>query len=529
MLFHRLSSLLYLKWRQSWLASFIWTVSLVAVTVVVASAFTELFKSDQERNALSQTMENPAMTAMVGPGYGLDDYTNGAMMAHEMLLFTAIVFAIMSILLITKLTRKEEEEGKFELIRSLPVGRLSSLSSAVILVSALNIFIGAVIAVSLSVGNLDGFSVEGSVLYGFTLAAAGLVFTGVAAVVAQLTETSRSTLGLSIGIMLIAYLVRAIGDVSNETLSRISPLGLILRTEVYVNNYWWPVMFTVLIYIILTLLAFYLHSYRDVGAGLLPSKPGRKEASKLLRSPLGLILRLQRTTIISWLVALLLLGISYGSIFGDIESFFEGNDMLQQLLGDSTEYTMTEQFTTLLMVIMSIFATIPAVISFLKIRGEEKKERNDHLLTTGISRHKLFYYYLGIAIVIGIAGLFIAIYGLWASSVTVMEEPIPLTNLIKAGFSYIPAMLSIIMLATVLYGLLPKWTSLVWAYVVFSFFTVYLGGLMDIPEWLSNLSSFAHIPQIPVEDFAATPLIIITIISIAGIICGQVAYRNRDA
>ena len=36
---------------------------------------------------MAETMKNPAVTVMLGPGYGLDN-TDGAMMSHFMLLYS---------------------------------------------------------------------------------------------------------------------------------------------------------------------------------------------------------------------------------------------------------------------------------------------------------------------------------------------------------------------------------------------------------------------------------------------------------
>lgn len=77
-------------------------------------------------------MRNPAVTAMFGHGYGLDNYTFGAIMAHQMLLFTALAVAIMSILTVIRHTRGDEDSGRIEMLRSLPVGRLSNLSATLV-------------------------------------------------------------------------------------------------------------------------------------------------------------------------------------------------------------------------------------------------------------------------------------------------------------------------------------------------------------------------------------------------------------
>ena len=74
------------------------------------------------------------------------------------------------------------------------------------------------------------------------LGATGIFFAAVTAVFAQLSENSRGTIGLSFTVLGFAYLIRAIGDAGNETLSWFSPLGWVLGSEVYVNNYWWPIL-----------------------------------------------------------------------------------------------------------------------------------------------------------------------------------------------------------------------------------------------------------------------------------------------
>ena len=63
--------------RQDRIRIPVWLISLCVITFVVANAFTNLYSSEQSRQAIAETMMNPAMTAMVGQGYGLDNYTTG--------------------------------------------------------------------------------------------------------------------------------------------------------------------------------------------------------------------------------------------------------------------------------------------------------------------------------------------------------------------------------------------------------------------------------------------------------------------
>lgn len=150
----------------------------------------------------------------------------------------------------------------------------------------------------------------------------------------------------------MAYLIRAIGDVSNEVLSWLSPFGWVTQADVYSSNNWLPVMIMLGTSVILIIIANYLNAVRDMGAGFLPSKPGRKQASVLLQSPLGLGLRLQRTGLIAWAIGMFVMGASYGSVLGDLEAFFAGSEEMQNTLVAAEGYTLTEQFIPMLMMVM---------------------------------------------------------------------------------------------------------------------------------------------------------------------------------
>lgn len=506
----------------------IWLISLAALIFATALSFTDLYATQQERQVIAETMKNPAMTAMVGPGYGLENYTEGAMMAHQMLLFTAVAVAIMSILLVARHTRADEEDGHIEMIRSLPTGRLSTLNAAIAVICGTNIMLAIIIGLGLSILNIESMDLQGSLLYGAALGATGIFFTALTAVFAQLSESSRGTIGFSFATLGVAYLIRAIGDVGNETLSWFSPLGWILGAQVYVNNYWWPIYLTVGVALLLILLAFYLNAIRDVGSGFLPSKPGRKHASSFLQSPLGLTLRLQRTGLIAWAIGVFLLGVSYGSVLGDIESFFEDIEMMEELLPEVEGFSLTEQFITMLMSIMAMFSVIPALMAMLKLSGEERKKRTEHLLSRVVSRARLMGSSLIVSIATSFVMLSLAAIGLWSASAVVMEDVISFGMLYGAALVYLPALWIMIGITVLLIGILPRATSFIWLYLLYSFVVVYLGGLLQFPEWMRNLSPYGHIPQLPVEEINFITISLLVVIAVVLVITGFIGYAKRD-
>ncbi|MBM7553126.1 ABC transporter permease [Thalassobacillus pellis] len=506
----------------------IWLLALIGATLLVVNAFATLYSSQPKRQSMADTMMNPAMTAMVGPAYGIENYTIGAMLAHQMLLFTAVVVGIMNILLITRHTRAEEEDGRVELVRALPSGKLSNVTAAITVISGANVLLGLLTALGLIAMGVDSIGVEGSFLYGLSLSATGIFFAGLTAVFAQLCETARSAIGWSMAVLLIAYMTRAIGDVSSEALSWTSPFGWIVRTETFVNNIWGPVLLTFGAGVVLIGLTFYLNSIRDVEAGFLPSKPGRKKASPLLLSRIGLPFRLQRTALISWAVGMLVLGASYGSVLGDLESYFSEIEIMQEMLAQVKGVSMTEQFLTMLMAVLAMISTIFPMMAVLKLKGEENKGRTEHVLGRAISRNRLLGSYLVLAVFFSFLMVSLSAIGLGGAGISVMEDGLSFSTFYNSAVVYLPAMWVMLSVCVLIIGWAPRLSGLAWLYLIYSFIVVYLGSLFQFEEWVEKLTPFGHIPDMPVEDVSWPVLAALTAIAVVVTTIGFIGYNKRD-
>jgi ABC-2 type transport system permease protein len=527
-LFDGTVTLMRFIWRRDRIRIPVWLLSFAVVSMLTAVAFTDLYQNAAERQAIAETMKNPAMTAMVGPGYGLDNYTEGAMMSHQMLLMTAVVAGLMSILLVTRHTQSDEEDGRIELIRSLPVGRLSNLQSVLLVLFIVNILLAATTGLGLYVLGIDSMDLEGSLLYGAALGATGLFFAALTAVFAQLSQNSRNTIGLSVMVLLFAYALRAIGDIGTEALSWTSPLGWVLRSEVYVRNIWWPVWLTVAAAFLLSLLALYLNSIRDLGSGFLPARTGKSHASPLLQSPFGLAVRQQRTTLVAWAFGIFLIGASYGSVLGDLESFFADVEIMQEFLAAAPGNSVTEQFIPMLMSVMAIIGTIPVLLAVLKLKGEEKNNRLEHFLSRAVSRNRLLGSYVLVSLFTGFVMLSLAGLGLGLVGNAMMEEGLPLGLFYEAAVVYLPAAWVMTGFAAALIGWAPKATGIVWLYLVFSFAVVYLGALFQFPGWAEKATPFGYIPQLPVEEQDFSALAALTAIAIVLLLAGFIGFNRRD-
>ncbi|MFD1447752.1 ABC transporter permease [Oceanobacillus profundus] len=512
--------------RQNRLKLLLWLVGLIAVTLATAVAYPDIYLDEQSRAAFVLTMENPAMIAMLGVGY--EDYaTIGSLFAHEMLLFTTIAVAIMNILLVGRSTRADEEDGRVELIRSLPVGRLAYLNGAAIVAVVTNVLVAVLIGTGILLLDIDGMAVQGAYLYGATLGATGLVFAGFTALFAQLAETSRGSTMLSFGTLIAAYLVRASGDVSSEALSLVSPLGWTVRTEVFVENHWWPVYVMLAVAVVLGLVAFYLNAIRDLESGFIPERAGKWSASVFLQTTMGLAFRLQRTNLIAWAIGIFLLSASFGAILGDLEVYFSDNEFVQAFLAEG-DNSMMEQFIVLLMAIMALISTVPVVMTVLKLKSEENKHLTENYYSRAVSRSRVLGSYVCLSMIASFVMQALVATGLWSVGVMVVDDALAFDTTFASALVYLPAMWILIGLAVFFIGIAPKAASFTWLYVIFGFVVIYLGDILDFPEWLNNLSAFHHTPQIPTEDMDFMRVLILVGIAIVLTVIGFVGYNRRD-
>lgn len=505
-----------------------WTGALMLLTVGTAASFADLYPSQATRQGVAQTMNTPAGLAMTGPSHYLADYDVGSMMGHQMLGFTAILVALMSVLMIARHTRTEEETGRAELVRATVVGRHAHMTAALAVTAVANVALGAILALSLGALGIEGLGWGGSALYGAAHAAVGLAFAGVAAVTVQLTQHSRGASGMALAVVGIAYVLRAAGDVGAGVLSWVSPIGWAQATYVYVDNRWWPLLLAVALTALLTATAYVLSTWRDVGAGLRPPRAGRSAASAALVRPVGLALRLHRGMLIGFGLALLLLGVAYGSILGQAEQMLANVGAMQKAVAEIGGASLAESFASLVMVVIAIVASIYVVLAAQRLRSEENDGRAEPVLATGLSRTRWVASHLAVAMVGGAVVLLLAGLGFGAAGAITTDDPGLLPKLLGAALAYVPAVWVTAGVAAALFGLLPRAAALAWLVPSYAFVAGYLGRVLQFPEWMRDLSPFGHVPQLPADDLTLAPLIVLTVVAAALIAVGVTAFRRRD-
>jgi len=61
-----------------------------------------------------------------------------------------------------------------------------------------------------------------------------------------------------------------------------------------------------------------------------------------------------------------------------------------------------------------------------------------------------------------------------------------------------------------------------------SFFVVYLGELLQLPDWVEKLTPYGHIPAIPLDEVNYGVLAVMAGIGIILSVAGAYGFRRRD-
>jgi len=506
----------------------IWTILLAGFIIYMPFLYEGMYPTLADRMAAAAMMSNPAIVAIVGPSTG--SYSLAALITQEILLISLLAIAIMNILLINRHTRVDEELGRLELIRSFPVSSTAILTAVLVVAAGANLLIGGLVAIGFALSGVYSVTVTGSVLFGVILAVTGWLFATITAVCAQLFSTAKGASGYAFIVLLGLYLVRAVGDIGGNFLSYLSPLGLVLQSAPFVENRWWPVIVVFLIAEICGGIAFYLISNRDLGQGIIPAKAGPCEAKPSLLSTDGLAWRLQRGSLMGWVIGSFIIGSAYGAVIGEVETYIGDNDMIQMLLASTSDTgaSMIYQFIPFLVMFLTIVLLIPMIAPLLKLAGEEKRNLSEHLLSRVVSRGNLLKSYWQISMVASVILLFAGGFGFWLTGTIFLVEPITFATMLATTMAFLPAAWLLIGITVVLLGWLPKIAGLANLVIAFMFFISFFGAMLSLPQFILNLSPLTHIPSLPIDDFSVTSFIVMTVLATILMIVGFIGYNKRD-
>lgn len=524
-------TLLALVLRRDRVRLVIWVAAIAALVLVSAASIKGLYPNPESLATYSALAGgNAAVVVQAGPGYGLDAPTVGAVLMNETSIWAIILVGLMSIFMVTRHTRAEEESERAELLRATVLGRHAAGVSTMAGVLLANLAVAVVVVVGLVVAGLD---TAGSLAFGATLVGAGLVFAGITLVTAQVAATSRAATGLALVVLGASFVLRAVGDVramgdGGSILSWLSPIGWAQAIRAFADERWWVLLLPTTATVGLLVAASVLAARRDFGSGLLPDRVGRAGAGPLLASPLGLAARLQRGALIGWAAGVAVLGVFYGVITSEAEQMVVDNPDIAQFLAQAGGASITDSFLAVAVLMIGLLAAGYTVAAVLRLHSEETAGRIDPLLATPTSRpawasSHLVVAGVGMIVVLTIGGL-----GLGVGAAAALAEPGRILQMAGAALAMAPAVAVLGALAFALACVTPRWSLLAWLGVAVAVVVGLFAEVLDLPQWVRDISPLQHVPPLPAADLTIAPLVALGLVAAALVVTGLVGVRHRD-
>ena len=501
----------------------VWVAALVLSSVSSVQATIDLYPDAASRaEAAAGINDNPALVAIYGP---LADVTSvGSLATFKLLLLGGVFVAMLCSVLVRRHTRLEEESGRAELLASTVVGRHALLAAAVTEAVLAAVVSGVLTAVGNTAAGLDA---GGSLAFGLAWTGLGLAGAGVTALCCQLTASSRTAGGLVALVLGAGYVLRAVGDLSAGWVSWLSPFGWATQLRPYGDERWWVLALPVLLALATLAGAVALADRRDVGAGLLPDRPG--SARGTMGSVTALTLRLHRGSAVAWGLGILALGAVMGGIapgVADLAGSAEVQDMLRRTGGAGA---LVDAFLATEISFLAVGVTAFAVAAVVRASGEETEGRTESVLATATSRSAV----LGAVGLVALAGPVVLMlgFGLGASLTYGAQQDgvaAALGDLVPAALSPLPAVWVVSAVGLLLFGLRARWATLGWAVLAACLLLGQVGELLGLPGWVVGLSPYGHLPRLPAESFVLRPELGLTAIAAALLALAGWRYRERD-
>jgi polyether ionophore transport system permease protein len=502
----------------------VWIAVFAIVAASSAATAKGLYPTIAGRVAAANTSNGtPALVALYGFIY--DPTSLGALAVFKLSGVGSALVALLGIVLVVRHTRAEEESGRVELVSAGVVGRYAPVTAALLVAVGANLVLGGCTAAGLAGAGLPA---AGSVAFGAAWAAAGIVFAAVAAVTAQLTTVARAATGLAGALLGVAYLLRAAGDASSATwLSWLSPIGWGQQLRPYAQERWWvlpiPLAFTLLVVAV----AYGLVARRDLGAGILPDRPG--PARGTIRGPLELAWRLQRGTLVGWTAGAAVLGAVLGNIASNVGGFLESDQAREAFsrLGGGQQ-NLTDAFLAADLSIAGVMVAAFGVQAALRLRAEETGLRAEPVLATGVGRVRWAASHLTVALA-GTA-LLMLVTGLAAGlSYGIQQHDLgTLWPILGGAVGQVPGAWVIVGCTVAAFGLAPRASVTGWV-VLFAVLVVgEFGALLGLKQWVLDLSPYAHLPRLPGGAVNIAPLAWVLAIAVLLAVTGLASFRRRD-
>jgi ABC-2 type transport system permease protein len=508
-----------------------WGLIFGLYTATQALTYATGYKTLASRELLAKEFgSNPGISALVGPAIRID--TVPGYTSWKCLTVLAITGAVWGLLISTRLTRGEEDAGRWELLLAGWTTRRAAARQAVLALCAgfAALFVTTGVFIEL-VGRSSKVRVDAGAAWYFTLAvvAGAAMFLAVGALGGQLAATRRQAAGYAAALLGASYALRMVAD-SDSSLAWmrwLSPLGWIEQLRPFTSPDPWALVPIAALSVAAAAAAIILAGRRDLGASVLADHSSSRAHTALLGGPFGLSVRLARLTLVAWAFSIAAYGLLLGSIAKSGGSIFNSSPTLHAVflrLGVSG----AQAYLGVALLIMALSLGFVATGQVTATRGEESLGRLDNLLVGPVSRTRWFLQRFRLAAMAVVAGGVLAGVATWAGAAAAHAR-VTFPSLLDAGLNIAAPSLVVVGVGALVFGLRPRLAvPATYGVLAWSILIEITGGAAHINRWILDTSVFHQMAPAPSVPVSWTADGVMLAVGVACVAAGLAAFTRRD-
>lgn len=498
------------------------------------AAYVTAYPDQHSRDIFVASLRSmPAVGFMSGE---IDDaLTPASYSIYKSIALTTLIVSVWGLLVVTRLSRGQEEDGRLEPLLAGAVTRRSvtiqlligfgySLTVAFIIAWVMIAGLGALPNVELTPGAAALLAL-GVFLPGFFFAAFGVL-------TSQLALTRGRAVAYGLVPLLTLFMLRGTANSVSEWnwLKQWSPFGWtdLLNPVRHPAPEW--IIPTVIFAPLFICAGLYLVSRRDFGASVLPQSTHVKSRFFLLSSDFTVSIRQNIIPFFAWCtVTLAYAGLlaSVAKVGADALASSPTFTQVMAKLGGTYDDLVIAflgfggLFTTLILLVMT-------AVCMSSLRNQEAKGYLDNFLVQPIGRSK---WLIGrIIIIIGMATIIslLAGYVIWQIA-TAQGVAISLGIMLQNALALTGTIILLVGIGTFLYGLLPRFASIgMFVVIIWAFVVDVLKSLLSLNDWIDKTSLLHYVSFAPTKSPDCSTFLRLVCIGVFLITIGVWCFTKRD-
>ncbi len=497
------------------------------MTALVAATYAGVMADPAAVGSLQALAGNPAIRTLFGEPVALD--TTGGFTVWRVGTVIAVLLGVWAILATTRITRGEEDAGRWDVLLSGRIALRTAVTRHVVTVMTAALTAGIAIAIVLL---FAGTQPAGASIHGVGIGLLGLHFTMVAALAAQVFPARAPASGTAVAVLGVGLLTRMIGDGVTELgwLRWLSPFGLLTLSGPYHQNRVLPLLVLFAATVLAGVAAFLAAGHRDVRGGLVAANPGRRPRLRLLTSTETFAARRLLRPLTGWALGIGAYFLLIGATAVSITDFLADNPALA---GEAAQAGFAglgavEGFTATLFALLALPVGGFTAVRMAAFIAAETDRRLTLLSAQPVSRLRLFGAELAATTGGAVALVTLAGLATWVG-VAAAGGGLALLPALHGAWNTLPVVLLGLAAAALAAGWAPRTVSLLSGLpTTGGFLLLVIAESVDAPGWVRDVSPFAHLAPVPLQsaDWPATTTMLA--IAAATTVLGVVGYRRRD-